>query len=176
MIVVLGVGNTIMQDDGIGVRAVQALGQAYTLPSSVRLIEGGVAGIRLLPYIQDADDLLIVDAVSGSGPPGTIYRLSSEEIPLARGPLMSAHEVGIAELISMADLLGKLPRTRILGIQPLEVRSIGLDLSKPLRAALPGIVAAIAGELKAMGVVAREKREWAASEIKTNRIGTRRHA
>ncbi len=89
MMVVLGVGNTMMRDDGIGVRAVQALTQAYILPKSVRVVEGGVAGIRLLPFIQDADDLLIVDAVRGLGAPGTIYRLDVTELPMGWGAARS---------------------------------------------------------------------------------------
>ncbi len=176
MMVVLGVGNTMMRDDGIGVRAVQALTQAYILPKSVRVVEGGVAGIRLLPFIQDADDLLIVDAVRGLGAPGTIYRLDVTELPMGRGPLMSAHEFGVAELISMADLLGRLPRTRILGIQPFDVASIGMDLSEALRDCLPGILSAIAEELRVMGVDVKRRIEVTSTGTKETGKESGHHA
>jgi hydrogenase maturation protease len=151
-IVVLGVGNTLMQDDGIGVWAVRTLADAYDLPARVRLVDGGVAGLRCLTEFEGAENLLIIDAVAGKEPPGTIYHLSPEDLSSRRGPFFSAHEVGIVELLSMARFLGKLPPTRILGVQPQEVREVGLDLTPALRNVLPRVVDAAVGELKSLGV------------------------
>lgn len=151
-VVVLGIGNTLMQDDGIGVYAVQALAQSYILPDHVRLVEGGVAGLRLLPEIQGADHLLIIDAVEGQGPPGTLYRLRPQDLPKGRGFFISAHEIGIAELLSMAELSGKMPCTSIIGIQPKEARKIGLELTPPLREALPDVVATVVDLLQKLGI------------------------
>jgi hydrogenase maturation protease len=151
-IVVLGVGNTLMQDDGIGVRAVEALVESYDLPPNVRVVDGGVAGLRCLSEFEGASDLLIIDAVSGKGPPGSIYRLTPEDLSVRHGPFLSAHEVGIVELISIARMLGKLPTVWILGVQPQEVREVGLDLTPALRDALPRVVEAAVGELEALGV------------------------
>ncbi|MBI3596462.1 MAG: HyaD/HybD family hydrogenase maturation endopeptidase [Nitrospirae bacterium] len=151
-IVVLGVGNTLMQDDGIGVWAVRTLAETYDLPARVRLIDGGVAGLRCLSEFEGAEHLLIIDAVSGQQPPGTIYHLTPEELSARRGPFFSAHEVGVAELLSVARFLGRLPLTRILGVQPQEVREIGLDLTPVLRAVLPRVVDAAVGELESLGV------------------------
>jgi hydrogenase maturation protease len=150
-IVVLGVGNTLMQDDGIGVWVVQALVETYDLPSNVRVVDGGVAGLRCLPEFEGAAHLLIIDAVSGKGPPGSIYRLTPEDLSARQGPFHSAHEVGIAELISIARMLGKLPTVWILGVQPQEVREVGLNLTPALRDALPRVVEAAVGELEALG-------------------------
>lgn len=151
-IVVLGVGNTLMRDDGVGVWAVRLLAETYDLPARVRLVDGGVAGLRCLPEFEGAEHLLIIDAVAGSEPPGAIYRLNPDDLSARRGPFFSAHEVGIAELLSVARFLGKLPFTRILGVQPEEVREVGLDLTPVLREALPRVVDAAAGELEALGV------------------------
>jgi hydrogenase maturation protease len=151
-IVVLGVGNTLMQDDGIGVWAVRRLAETYDLPAHVRLVDGGVAGLRCLPEFKGAEHLLIIDAVSGKESPGAIYRLTPEDLSARQGPFFSAHEVGIVELISVAQMLGKLPRTRILGVQPQEVREVGLDLTPVLRDVLPRVVEAAVGELQALGV------------------------
>lgn len=151
-IVVLGVGNTLMQDDGIGVWAVRRLAETYDLPAHVRLVDGGVAGLRCLPEFEGAEHLLIIDAVSGKESPGAIYRLTPEDLSARQGPFFSAHEVGIVELISVAQMLGKLPRTRILGVQPQEVREVGLDLTPVLRDVLPRVVEAAVGELQALGV------------------------
>jgi hydrogenase maturation protease len=170
-VLVLGIGNTLMQDDGVGVWAVRALSEAYALPSSARLVDGGVAGLRLLPEVSRADYLLIIDAVEGKGPPGSIYLLSQEELPSRQGPFISAHEVGISELLSVAKLLEILPRTRILGVQPMEAKEIGLDLTPPLREALPQVVAAIVKELKGFGVEVVEKRSEGGGEAEAMPFG-----
>lgn len=170
-VVVLGIGNTLMRDDGVGVRAVRFLFETYDLPPRVRLIEGGVAGLRLLPEISSANYLLIVDAVEGSGPPGSIYRLGPENLHGREGPLFSAHEFGIRELLSIAEFLGKLPRTRIVGVKPLETEIPGLDLTPMLREALPGVIAAVVEELKAAGIECREKNQGAGSATSDEEAG-----
>ena len=158
-IVVLGVGNTIMQDDGVGVLAVRALAQNYDLPPHVRLIQGGVAGLGLLWDLERADDLLIIDAVDGTGPPGTLYRFGPQNLPKTSRRFISAHDMGMAEVLSMMDLLGKQPHTRIIGIQPLENRKMGLELTPLLREALPRVVAAVVEELQALGVEVLGRKE-----------------
>lgn len=151
-VIVMGVGNTLMRDDGIGVWAVRALAETYDWPARVRLVDGGVAGLRCLSEFEGAEHLLIIDAVSGKEPPGAIYRLTPENLSARRGPLFSAHEVGVVELLSVAEMMGKLPRTRILGVQPQEVDEVGLDLSPALRRILPRVVDAAVGELESLGV------------------------
>jgi len=147
-ILVLGVGNIMRRDDGVGVRAVRALAASAAAPPGVRLLEGGVAGLRLLGELQRYADVLIIDAVAGASPPGTIYRLTPDELPADRGPF-SAHDVSVRELVSAAACLGAAPRVRILGVQPLDV-SIGEELTPPLRAALPHVVDAAIEELRNM--------------------------
>lgn len=156
-VLVLGVGNTLMQDDGIGVWTVRALAGAYEIPAQVWIMDGGIAGLRLLGEIAQAEFLLIIDAVKGGGSPGSIYRLGPEELPTRQGPFFSAHEVGIAELLSAAEFSGKLPKTRIIGVEPLETENMGLELTEPLRAVLPNIVAAVVEELNGIGVEVRQK-------------------
>ncbi len=156
-IVVLGVGNTLMQDDGVGVRVIQVLAGDYDFPACVRLIEGGVAGLGLLSELEGAEHLLIIDAVQGTGPPGTLYSLSPEDLPKGRGPFMSAHEIGISEVLSAAEFLGRRPQTRIIGVQPLEARKIGLELTAPLQEALPRVVAATLEELETLGIQSKKR-------------------
>ncbi|HET6466714.1 MAG TPA: HyaD/HybD family hydrogenase maturation endopeptidase [Nitrospiria bacterium] len=151
-IVVLGVGNTLMRDDGIGVRAVRTLAETYDLPAHVRLVDGGVAGLRCLSAFEGAEYLLIVDAVYGEKTPGAIDRLAPEELPERQGAVFSAHEIGVSELLSVARLLGKLPRTRILAVQAKEAQSVGLDLTPELQCALHRVVEVLVEELRALGV------------------------
>jgi hydrogenase maturation protease len=151
-IVVLGVGNTLMQDDGVGVAVVRALGDFYDLPPQVRLIDGGVAGLACLQEITAAAHLVIVDAVRGNKAPGALFRLRPHELRSRRGPTMSAHEIGLVEVLGMAKLVGKAPRTVILGVQPCVADAPGMDLTPPVRQAVPAIVHAVVAELERLGV------------------------
>jgi hydrogenase maturation protease len=151
-VVVLGVGNTLMQDDGIGVRAVQAFQEAYEVSPNVRVVDGGVAGLRWLTILDGAEHVIIVDAVIGAGPPGSIYRLDAGSLPKHRGLLMSAHEIGITEVLSVAELLGMRPCIRLIGVQPAVYQEVGLDLTPPLRVSLPLVTATIAEELSVLGI------------------------
>jgi len=155
-ILILGVGNTLMRDDGIGVWVLRSLAERYRIPSGLRLVDGGVAGLGLLPEISCARRLIVVDAVKGGGPPGTVYRLTPADLPVKPRLFLSAHEVGIRELLSTAEFLGKLPSTRIIGVEPKEAATPGLELTEPLRRSLPDAVRAVVEELSAMGIRLRE--------------------
>ena len=164
-ILVLGVGNTLMCDDGVGVHAIRALADGYELPTNVRVVDGGVAGLGLLGEIAAADFLIIVDAVKCGGTPGSIHRLGQEDLQPRRGPFVSAHEVGIAELLAAAEFTGRLPETHIIGIEPLETETVGLEVSLPLRRALPQVVAAIIERLRAHGVELKGKSKAETAEL-----------
>jgi hydrogenase maturation protease len=157
-IVVAGIGNTLMQDDGIGVWTVRAIARDYVLPPSLRLIEGGVLGLQLVHELCSAQQLLVIDAMNSDGGPGTIYRLDADALLRGRRTLMSLHEVGLVEVLSVGEFLGKRPRTRILGVQPMEVRTPGLELTPALQAALPRVVRVAVEELGYMGVRLTEQR------------------
>lgn len=151
MIIVLGVGNTLMQDDGIGVHAVRQLQRDYVLPAPVRVIDGGVAGWRLLEQIDGAEHLLVVDAVQGDQPSGSLYRLAPEELSIRRAASASAHTVDLADVLALAAQLGRLPRTTILGIQPEETGTAGMGLTPALEAALPRLLQRVVEELRMLG-------------------------
>lgn len=152
-VIIAGVGNSIMQDDGIGVWAVRALVQDYILPPNIKLIEVGILGMQWIHELRTAHGLLIIDAMKGDGAPGTIYRLDGDTLLLKDRPtLVSLHELGLADILSVGNLLGWRPRTRIIGVQPLEVQQIGLELTPPLQEALPAIVNAVIDELENMEV------------------------
>ena len=100
-VVVLGVGNTLMQDDGVGVHVVHELAQAGSLPKNVRLVDAGVAGAGWLQLLEGVEHLLIVDAVRGTEPPGSLYRMTLGALKTRNGPTLSAHEVGVIEVLAM---------------------------------------------------------------------------
>jgi hydrogenase maturation protease len=157
-IVVAGIGNTLMQDDGIGVWAVRALARDYVLPPQVRLLEAGVLGLQLVYELCSAEQLLVIDAMHSEGVAGTIYRLDGDSLLNARCTYISLHEVSIVEVLSVGEFLGLRPRVRILGVQPLDPAAFGLELTPTLQAALPHVVTAALEELEDMGVAAAKQK------------------
>ena len=160
-VVVAGIGNTLMQDDGIGVWAVRELAKDYVLPSRVRLLEGGVLGLQLVHELCSAAQLLVIDAMHSDGAPGTIYCLDGNSLLRGRRTYMSLHEVSVVEVLSVGEFLGLRPHVRILGVQPLATLSFGLELTPALQAALPNVVAAAVEELGDMGVAVVERCRYA---------------
>jgi len=121
-ILVLGLGNTIMTDDGFGGRAVDTLRARFTFPEGVRVEDGGTLGLDLLPMFEGIDQLLIIDALEMDADPGSIFRLEGEEVPRALASKVSVHQMGIQDLLAVAELQGNLPGELVVwGVQPLTV-------------------------------------------------------
>jgi hydrogenase maturation protease len=118
-ILVLGIGNLVMSDDGAGVRVVQELQKRYRFPPHVEIMDGGTLGLDLLPRLEGIERLLVVDAVETGGKPGTLVQLSGEELPIALQTKVSPHQMGLKDLLAVAELMGHAPREMVLvGIQP----------------------------------------------------------
>ena len=142
-VVVLGVGNLIMGDEGVGVRCVQALEAAQSLPPHVRLIDGGTSTHALIEEVEDLDLLLIVDAIDTGQPPGTIVYLTDGEVPAAFSNRLSPHQHGINDMLAELRLLDRAPRrVALLGVTPARVE-LGLDLSPAVAAVLPTLCARV---------------------------------
>jgi len=151
-ILVLGIGNLVMADDGIGVRVVQLIEERYRFPGQVTVLDGGTLGLDLLPRIEAAERLLIVDAVETGAPPGTLIRLAGEEIPQALETWLSPHQIGLNDLLTVASLLGHAPEETVLwGVQPESVQ-LALGLSSPVAAQLEPLVGKVLEELAVWGV------------------------
>jgi hydrogenase maturation protease len=150
-ILVLGLGNIILRDEGLGVRACERLLERYTLAETVDALDGGTLGLHLLPYLDGVRDLLIIDAVRADEPPGSLVRLEGDAIPAALAHKMSMHQFGLAELLAVGSLQGSLPQRIVLwGMVP-TVMEPGLDLTEPVAANLEALVDAVANELAAWG-------------------------
>lgn len=131
---VLGVGNILMQDEGVGVRVLEWLQAHYTPPPDVKLVDGGTMGLDLLHYLQGIDHLLILDAVESGHPPGQITTLTGEDVPAFLGMKISPHQIGVQDLLATAQLMGYTPpEIVILGVQP-DWLSVGLDMSPAVAA------------------------------------------
>ncbi len=138
--VVLGLGNILNKDEGLGVRALELLDAQPGLPPGFELLDGGVLGLNLLMIVEECSHLLILDSVDANQPPGTLVELKKEEIPLYTGVKLSQHQVTFQEVLGLAAMRGYLPEhLHLLGIQPLNV-SIGMELSSEVLSALPHLV------------------------------------
>jgi hydrogenase maturation protease len=151
-ILVLGVGNLLLQDEGAGVRALDEFARKYESPAGVELLDGGTSGIELLQYILGRDRLIILDVVKCGTPPGTVVRLEGEEVPALFMSKISPHQLGISDLLAVTKLLGKMPgEVVLLGIEP-KIMDTGFDLSDEVSRNLGKLVDMIAHELTACGL------------------------
>ena len=135
-ILVLGIGNILWADEGFGVRCVEALNAGWQFPPQVTLMDGGTQGLYLLPYVQEADCLLVFDAVDYGDPPGTLREVVGNEVPRFMGAKkMSLHQTGFQEVLMAAELIGKLPAELVLiGVQPEELEDFGGSLRDVVKA------------------------------------------
>ena len=139
-VAILGVGNILLKDEGIGVRVVKELENHYSFPSGIQLIDGGTAGHHLINLIRDFDEIIVIDAVEGKEPPGTIYRFSLDQITFEIPTTFSIHEVGVLEVLSQLKLLDKVPRVTFIGIEPLDISPWGMNLSPVIEGKIPELM------------------------------------
>ncbi|MCP3958003.1 MAG: hydrogenase maturation protease [bacterium] len=150
-LLILGLGNVICGDDGLGVVAVERLAREYELPTGVSALDGGTLGLSLLAHVTGAEDLLLVDAIRADAPAGTLVRLDGDDVAPAVRERLSVHQIGVADLLDALRLLGEVPRRMVLvGLVP-ETLELGLGCSPAVAAQLDELVAAVACEARALG-------------------------
>ena len=150
-ILVLGIGNVLLTDEGIGVRALNELERRYTFPENVELLDGGTAGIELLRHIRNRDYLIIMDAMKFNQEPGTVSRVEGNDVPAAFRTRISPHQLGLSDLLAAAMLTDELPPNLVLfGVEP-ENLDIGLNLTDTVEASVEKLTGAIIDELRSIG-------------------------
>ena len=151
-ILVLGLGNTIMTDDGFGVKVVTTLSSRYNFQGQVKLIDGGTLGLDLLPELEELDSLLIIDALDMRAEPGGIFRLEGDEVPRAFASKLSIHQMGLQDLLAVAEFQGHAPRNLVVwGVQP-ECIEMGTELTATVAATVKPVIEKVLEELKRWGV------------------------
>jgi len=153
-ILVLGIGNILWADEGFGVRCVEALDADWDFPDNVTLMDGGTQGLYLLPYVQEADCLLVFDAVDYGDAPGTLREVVGDQVPRFMGAKkMSLHQTGFQEVLMAAELTAKLPSELVLiGVQPEELEDFGGSLRDVVKARMPAALGMALGWLERWGV------------------------
>ena len=148
---ILGVGNLLMSDEGVGVHVIQRLVADYQLPEEVQVLDGGTLGMDLLYYLEGAENLLLIDAVQARKEPGTLVRLEGEDVPAFMSIKISPHQLGVPDMLAAAKLKDVYPQRIVLwGVQP-ELMEIGLDLSPTVAAQVGTIIENILEQLQAWG-------------------------
>jgi hydrogenase maturation protease len=145
-VVVLGVGNLLLSDEGVGVHVANKL-MEMDLPPEVDVVEGGTDGFRLMNVVTGAARLIVVDAVKGGGPPGSIYRFDIKDAPTYPDEYKtSVHQIGILEVVHLSELIGKAPETTIIGVEPKSL-DMGMELSPEVKAKVPRIIELVLEEV-----------------------------
>jgi hydrogenase maturation protease len=149
---VLGAGNLLLADDGLGIHTIRRLQEVAQLPEEVQVLDGGTLGLGLLHYLEGVSHLLIVDSLETGQPPGTVKRLSGEEVPAYLALKMSPHEIGLPDMLFAAKLRDLYPAEVVIwGAQPATVE-VGLDLSPAVASQVDVLVSNILEELGRWGI------------------------
>lgn len=158
-IAVIGVGNILYRDDGLGVYAVRLLEANYEFPGSVELVDGGTLGFRLMDYFESCDRVLVLDTVSIDAEPGTVYTISSERLLGLGGANKTAHEAEVVQLLEACTLLDQSAEVMIVGMVPGDILSVEIGLSPQVDAAFEALIMQALDVLKSWDIEAVRKEE-----------------
>jgi hydrogenase maturation protease len=150
-VLVLGLGNILMEDEGVGVAVVERLQQDYRLPADIELLDGGTSGMALLDDLRRRDTLIVVDAVRTGQPPGTLVELRGEQVPAFFRSRISPHQLALSDVLAVLTLTGEMPLdTIVIGIEPLSLET-RLGLSGIVTAQLDALTTRVVAALDSLG-------------------------
>lgn len=151
-VVVLGAGNLLLSDEGLGVRAIERLPLAYVLPPQVEIIDGGTCSMEMLEDLEGLDALIMVDAIRSGEAPGALLRLTGDAVPVFFRTKLSPHQIGLCDVLATLELLGRAPKyTAILGVEPQSL-ALGMELSPAVEAVMPTLLRMVVDELAGLGL------------------------
>ena len=156
-ILILGVGNILFTDEGVGVRAVERLQADYDFSDNVTLMDGGNLGMRLMGPLMEADVCLVLDAVLGGDQPGTIYRFTGDDLRKSLAFKDSMHQSDLVDTLIYCELVGKRPETVVIGMEPYDFKNMSIELTDIVADRLPAMLDIALKELAEAGGVATPK-------------------
>lgn len=156
-IVVLGIGNILLTDEGVGVRTIEALERDYVLPPEVEVIDGGTCGMEMLEQLENLGGLIVVDCVRCNQPPATPVLLKGDDVPVFFKTKLSPHQVSLSDVLASLEFTGRAPKSiAIVGMQPVSM-ALGLDLSPEVAAKVTDLLEMTLAELQLLGVDAKRR-------------------
>jgi hydrogenase maturation protease len=150
-ILVLGIGNLLLRDEGVGIHVVQELNSRYQFSENVSLVDGGTLGSRLIGVMSDCDELIVVDAVKNGGAPGSLYRLESADLNLKTLTKNSLHEASFLETLLQCQMLGYQFKTVIIGVEPEDISPWSDELTATVQVKVPDVVQRVLDEITRAG-------------------------
>ncbi len=165
-VLILGIGNILWADEGFGVRAVEKLNQDYQFEDNVTVMDGGTQGIYLVQFVEQADILVVFDAIDYGLEPGEMKLIEGDDVPKFMGvKKMSLHQTGFQEVLMMADMLQRYPNHLLLvGVQPVDLEDFGGSLREKTRQQIDPAIAAAINWLKQFDIHASKRAEPLSSE------------
>jgi hydrogenase maturation protease len=151
----LGVGNILLSDEGIGVRAIEKLQMDYDLPPEVVVIDGGTTGMEMLDDLSKCDHIIIIDAVRSGKAPASIVRLTGDQVPVFFKTKLSPHQIGLSDVLATLAFIDEQPGgVTVIGVEPVSLET-GMALSPQVEARLPELMDLVVTELRELGVVVK---------------------
>jgi hydrogenase maturation protease len=143
-ILIVGIGNLLCRDEGIGVHVIQEM-ENMKLPDHIDLLDMGTSTMDLISYLEGVKKLIAIDSMKAGGAPGTIYKCRPEDLlPEEKGPI-SLHEIGLLESLNMAQKMGMKIDTVIIGVEP-KILDWGMELTEEVKIKIPTIIEAVLKE------------------------------
>jgi hydrogenase maturation protease len=137
---ILGIGNLLRTDDGVGVHVVNQLNDSGKLPDWVEAIDAETSGLDLPALLQGRERVIVVDALEAKADPGSIFRFDARRLTSSAPHAVSLHEAGIVEALRGLEVLGQRPETEIIGVVPQDAASMGIEPTEPVLAAVPKVI------------------------------------
>jgi len=150
-ILVLGVGNILFTDEGIGVRCIERMQQDFTFSDNVTLMDGGTLGTKLMGPILESDYLIVCDAVLCGDAPGSVYRLMGEDLRKSLAFRDSMHQNDLVDTLGMCELVGNRPEAIVIGMEPADYHTMALELSETADRSMPVMIESVVREILSAG-------------------------
>lgn len=152
-ILIMGVGNILLGDEGFGVHALQYLESNYIWPENVKLLDGGTLGLMLMAELMECDRVIILDIALGGHEPGTFYRLDNEDMQKTFSLGKTAHSSGIEDILISCDLAGHRPKAVIFAMEPFNYNKASAELTSGASLRLPDFCSRVAQQLNEIGII-----------------------
>jgi hydrogenase maturation protease len=158
-IFVLGLGNILLRDEGVGVRVIETLESNFSFSPPIKIIDGGTLGFGLINELEGCDKLIVVDTVKAGEAPGTIYKFKRDDITFKIPQAISAHAIGFLEVLEQWKLLGIKHDIVFFGIEPKDISPWSMELCDVIKSKVPKLINLIIDELKNEGIKVDKKNQ-----------------
>ncbi len=151
-VVVLGAGNTLMRDEGVGVFVVERMLADYDFPPQVQVFDGGTSSMEMLEDLENLDALIIIDAVYAHQAPGEVIKLVDDDFKAFFRRKLSPHQIGLADVLASLEFMGRAPkRMVVIGVKPVELE-LSMELTPQVAAQVPRLIEMVVETLAGFGV------------------------